>query len=67
MKSIGETLIFGFKNPEVRYWKGLKECQPGYHNRTINSTHIKNSRIYGCAARTVGQKISMENIWFPYS
>jgi len=51
MKSIGETLIFGFKNPEVRYWKELKECQPGNHNRTISFTHIKNSRIYGRAAQ----------------
>ena len=49
MKSIGETHIFGFENPEVRYWKGLNECQPGNHKRTISFTNFKNSRIYGRA------------------
>jgi hypothetical protein len=45
MKSIGETLIFGFENPDVRYLKGLREYQPGKHNRTISFTNIKKSRF----------------------
>ena len=52
MLSIGEILIFGFEYPDMRYWKGLRECQSGNHNRTISLTNKKN-RICGQSARTV--------------